>query len=262
MIGRWVVDRLLPIGVHCKGARAVVAATAAAALVFSATACESSDNPDEVTILAAASVSEPFTQLADEPSSDSELAFSFGASSALVEQLRAGARADVLATADTRTMDRAVEAGLISGEPRAFASNELVLAVPAGNPAGVEVLADLARPELRIALCEPQVPCGAVAEEMLASAGVDARPDTLEADAADTVGKLALGEVDVALIYRTDVTDEMEIVDVPQNAKVVTEYLIAVVDGAPNPAGAEDFVAAVTGDTGQRLLTEAGFGKP
>lgn len=262
VIDRGVVARLLSMGVHCKGATTVVAVTAAAALAFSVTACGSSGNPDEVKVLAAASLSEPFTQLADELSSDTELAFSFGASSALVEQLRAGARADVLATADTRTMDRAVEAGVISGEPRAFAGNELVLAVPAGNPAEVQGLADLARPELRVALCEPQVPCGAAAEEMLASAGVDARPDTLEADVTDTAGKLALGEVDAALIYRTDVTGEMEIVDVPPNAKVVTEYMIAVVDGAPNPAGAEDFVAAVTGDTGQRLLAEAGFGTP
>jgi molybdate transport system substrate-binding protein len=215
-----------------------------------------------VTVLAAASLAEPFTELAEEMPGDHEVALSFGASSAIVEQLRAGARADVLATADTRTMGQAVDAGLISGEPVVFARNSLVLAVPAGNPGGVSGLADLARPELRVALCEPQVPCGAAAEQMLANAGVEARPDTLEADATDTAGKLALGEVDAALIYRTDVTGEMEVVDVPPATEVVTEYLIAVVDDAPNPRGAEEFVAAVTGDTGRRVLAEAGFGTP
>lgn len=233
-----------------------------AAVALSAVACSGPAEPDRVTVLAAASLAEPFTSLADELTAEYEVALSFGASSALVEQLRAGARADVLATADTRTMDRAVDAGLIAGEPQIFARNALVLAVPAGNPGSVQELADLARPELRIALCEPQVPCGAAAQRMLANAGVDALPDTLEADATDTAGKLTLGEVDAALIYRTDVTSATEVINVPPDAEVVTEYLIAVVDGATNPTGAEDFVRAVTGDGGRRLLAEAGFDTP
>ncbi|HEX6235072.1 MAG TPA: molybdate ABC transporter substrate-binding protein [Jiangellaceae bacterium] len=215
-----------------------------------------------MTVLAAVSLAGPFTELADEYPGDDEIALSFGASSALVEQLRAGARADVLATADTHTMSRAADAGLVTGDPLVFARNALVLAVPRGNPGGVSGLADLSRDDLRIALCEPQVPCGAAAERMLAMAGVDARPDTLEADARDTAGKLALGEVDAALIYRTDVTSAMETVEVPPDVEVVTEYLIAVVAGAPNPSGAEEFVAAVTGEAGRRVLLEAGFGTP
>jgi molybdate transport system substrate-binding protein len=97
---------------------------------------------------------------------------------------------------------------------------------------------------------------------MLATAEVDARPDTLEADARDTAGKLALGEVDAALIYRTDVTSAMEIVDLPPDAEVVTEYLIAMVDGASNQRGAEEFITAVTGANGRRLLAAAGFDTP
>lgn len=247
------------MGVHCKGAAAAVAA---AAVALGVTACGNAGEPDQVTVLAAASLTEPFTALANELADDGEIAFSFGASSALVEQLRAGAQADVLATADTRTMDSAVEAGLVTGEPVVFAHNSLVLVVTEGNPLGVAGLADLARGELRVALCEPQVPCGAAAEQMLALAGVDASPDTLEADARDTAGKLALGEVDAALIYRTDVTSAMEVVDVPPDVEVVTEYLIAVVDGAPNPRGAEEFVAVVTGEAGRRVLADAGFGTP
>jgi len=254
-----VIQRLLPIGVHCKGAAALLAVTIVA---FSGAACSGTGESDRVTVLAAASLTEPLTMLADEVSENGEIALSFGASSALVEQLRAGAHADVLATADTRTMALAVDAGLVTGEPVVFARNSLVLAVPAGNPGSVSGLADLARDRLRVALCEPQVPCGAAAAQMLAMAGVDARPDTLEADARDTAGKLSLGEVDAALIYRTDVTSAMEIVDVPPEAEVVTEYLIAIVDGASNQRGAEEFITAVTGDTGRRLLAEAGFETP
>ncbi|HEX6325007.1 MAG TPA: molybdate ABC transporter substrate-binding protein [Jiangellaceae bacterium] len=235
---------------------------AGAVVALGSAACSGTADPERVTVLAAASLTEPFTMLADEVFDDGEIALSFSASSALVEQLRAGARADVLATADTRTMAIAVDAGLITGDPIVFARNSLVLAVPAGNPGGVSGLADLARDELRVALCEPQVPCGAAAEQMLATAGVDARPDTLEADARDTAGKLALGEVDAALIYRTDVTSAMEIVGVPPDAEVVTEYLIAMVDGAANERGAEEFITAVTSATGWRLLAEAGFETP
>jgi molybdate transport system substrate-binding protein len=258
-VGMGVLQRLLPVGVHCKGAAALLVG---AIVALGGAACSGAGESERVTVLAAASLTEPFTALADEVSDDGEIAVSFGASSALVEQLRAGARADVLATADTRTMALAVDAGLVTGEPVVFARNSLVLAVPAGNPGSVSGLADLARDELRVALCEPQVPCGAAAEQMLATAGVDARPDTLEADARDTAGKLALGEVDAALIYRTDVTSSMEIVDVPPDAEVVTEYLIAMVDGASNQRGAEEFITAVTGTTGRRLLAEAGFDTP
>ncbi|HEX6338287.1 MAG TPA: molybdate ABC transporter substrate-binding protein [Jiangellaceae bacterium] len=250
---------------HCKRAAALLAG---AVVALGSAACSDTADPDRVTVLAAASLTEPFTMLADEISddddeiSDDDIALSFAASSALVEQLRAGAPADVLATADTRTMALAVDAGLVTGDPVVFASNSLVLAVPAGNPGNVAGLADLSRDELRVALCEPQVPCGAAAEQMLATAGVDARPDTLESDARDTAGKLALGEVDAALIYRTDVTSAMEIVDVPPDAEVVTEYLIAMVDEAPNPRGAEEFITAVTGIDGRRLLVDAGFESP
>lgn len=254
-----VLQRPLPKGVHCKRTATLIAAVMVA---IGATACSSPSEPERVTVLAAASLTEPFTRLADEASDDGEIALSFGASSALVEQLRAGASADVLATADARTMALAVDAGLVTGEPTVFARNSLVLAVPQGNPGEVSGLADLAREELRVALCEPQVPCGAAAEQMLATAGVDARPDTLEADARDTAGKLALGEVDAALIYRTDVSSAMEVVDVPPEAEVVTEYLVAVVDGAPNRRGAEEFIAAVVGPAGRRVLTEAGFDSP
>lgn len=254
-----VAGRVLPIGVHCKGAAAALAAVAVA---VGATACGNAGEADRVTVLAAASLTEPFTELAEEYTGNDGIALSFGASSALVEQLRAGARADVLATADIRTMDRAADAGLVTGDPLVFARNVLVLAVPQGNPGGVSGLADLARDELRVALCEPAVPCGAAAKQMLAIAGVDARPDTLEADARDTAGKLALGEVDAALIYRTDVTSAMEVVEVPPEVEVVTEYLIAVIAGAPNSRGAEEFVAVVTGEAGRRVLLDAGFGTP
>ncbi|NIW33555.1 MAG: molybdate ABC transporter substrate-binding protein, partial [Actinobacteria bacterium] len=214
--------------------------------------------------LAAASLTQPFERLGAHLEDDGfPVAFSFGGSSALVAQARSGAEADVLATADAQTMQAAEDAGVLASEPRVFARNRLTIAVPEGNPGDVTGLADdLSRPDLQVALCEPQVPCGAASQRLLEIAGVEARPDTLESDVKAAAGKVELGEVDAALVYRTDVTDRMEQIDVPEADQVVNEYLIAVLAAAPDPSGAESFIDAVTGEDGRRLLAEAGFELP
>lgn len=235
----------------------------AVAAVLIAAACGGGSTDSQVTVLAAASLTEPFEELGEQFAADGvPVTFSFGGSSALVEQARSGARADVLATADARTMEVAVEAGVVESEPQVFARNRLTIAVPEGNPGGVTGLADLARPELRVALCEPQVPCGAASERLLEVAGIEARPDTWESDVKAAAGKVALGEVDAAVVYRTDITGQTERVDVPEAEQVVNEYLIAVLADAPDPAGGEAVVDAVTGEDGRRLLAEAGFEVP
>ena len=219
-------------------------------------------------MLAAASLTDVFQALADELANefpDLEITFSFGPSSGLVEQVLAGAPADLLATADSATMDKAISGGAVEGDPVVFAHNTLILAVPAGNPGGITSLADLAREELRIALCEPQVPCGAATERLLDIAGVTAEPDTLEGDVRDTTGKVALGEVDAALIYRTDaaaMADEIDTIDVPEAGGVVNEYPVAVLSGVANRPGADAFVQALTGELGRQVLDEAGFVRP
>jgi molybdate transport system substrate-binding protein len=114
-------------------------------------------------------------------------------------------------------------------------------------------------------LCEPQVPCGAATERLLDIAGVTAEPDTLEGDVRDTTGKVALGEVDAALIYRTDaaaMADEIDTIDVPEAGGVVNEYPVAVLSGVANRPGADAFVQALTGELGRQVLDEAGFVRP
>ncbi|SEF17557.1 molybdate ABC transporter substrate-binding protein [Jiangella alba] len=221
-----------------------------------------------VTVLAAASLTESFETLSDQLADqypDLEIVYSFGPSSGLVEQVLAGAPADVLATADTKTMDEAVAGGVVDGEPSVFARNTLALAVPAGNPGGVTGLADLANPDLRIAICEPQVPCGGAAQRLLDAAGVTAAPDTLTTDVKEAASLVALGEADAALIYLTDAAaegDAVETVDVPESDSVVNDYPVAVLTDAPNPDGAQAVLDAITGEPGQSILGEAGFLSP
>lgn len=253
------------------GVVAVMAATVlvGAACGGSATAPASGDTPSgTVTVLAAASLTEPFERLADrlgEEYPDLEVVFSFGPSSGLVEQVVSGAPADVLATADNATMDNAVAADVVDGEPAVFARNTLTLVVPAGNPGDVTGLPDLAREDLRVAICEPQVPCGTAAGRLLAAAGVVAAPDTLTTDVKEAAALVALGEADAALIYRTDAVaegDAVETVPAPDSDAVVNDYPVAVLADAPNPSGARAVVAAITGELGRSILAEAGFLEP
>lgn len=221
-----------------------------------------------LTVLAAASLTEAFEDLADrlaERYPDLEIVYSFGPSSGLAQQVLAGAPADVLVTADTETMDAVVEAGATDGAPRVIARNTMTLVTPPDDPGRVSGLADLARRDLRVAICEPQVPCGSAAQTLLAEAGVDAAPDTLATDVKDALSLVTLGEVDAALVYQTDtvaVGGAVRVVAVAQTESVVNDYPAVVLADARNLEAARAFVDALTSELGRSALTAAGFVDP
>jgi molybdate transport system substrate-binding protein len=220
-----------------------------------------------LTVFAAASLTETFDALAARFESEHpgvDVVLNFGGSSSLATQITEGAPADVFAAADQSTMETVVEAG-DAGDPVVFTTNTLVLVTPAGNPAGVTSLADLADPDLAIALCDPAVPCGSAAQRLLARVGVVARPDTLEEDVKAVLTKVELGEADAGLVYVTDAHAKgstVELIDVPEAQQVTNRYPIAVVTGAPNPDAARAWVDYVLSDEGQAVLSEAGFLAP
>jgi molybdate transport system substrate-binding protein len=146
-----------------------------------------------------------------------------------------------------------------------FVRNSLEIAVPAGNPAGVTGLTDFARKPLTIALCAPEVPCGAAATRVFEIAGITPAPDTLEADVKATLAKVTLGEVDAALVYKTDVQAagrKVEGIDFPEAARAVNDYPIAVLDDSRNAATAQAFVDLVRSAAGGAVLSAAGFDLP
>jgi molybdate transport system substrate-binding protein len=162
-------------------------------------------------------------------------------------------------------MQQVASSGSVEGRPTVFARNRLAIAVPADNPGRVEALRDLARPGLVVALCAPDVPCGAAAASALHAAGVRASVDTYEDDVKAALTRVRLGEVDAALVYRTDVRaagSDVRGIDFPQAAAATTDYLIARLTGAPNPSGAAAFVALVQSRAGQAALARAGFERP
>ncbi|MFP5321570.1 MAG: molybdate ABC transporter substrate-binding protein [Acidimicrobiia bacterium] len=236
---------------------------AMAVAVLAGGACGGAREPD-LTVLAAASLTDAFEEIAAEFEADRDVdvTLSFGASSSLREQILEGAPADVFASAGSGPVEALVQAGEV-GEPATFARNRLAIAVPAGNPAGVRSLEDLADGSLLLGVCAPEVPCGALARTVLEAAGVAAEPDTEEPDVRALLTKVEEAELDAGLVYVTDVLaagDAVEAVDLPGDAS--TAYPIAVVDGAGATDLASDFVDFVLGEDGQRILREAGFGAP
>ncbi|XVV07412.1 molybdate ABC transporter substrate-binding protein [Actinosynnema sp. CA-248983] len=224
--------------------------------------------PSEVTVFAAASLTESFTALGEDFEAANpgiEVKFNFGGSSALAQQLNQGAPADVFASAAPANMRQVVDTGTITATPTTFARNTLQIVVPRGNPGGVSGLGDFGRAGLKIALCAEQVPCGAAARKVLAAALVVAAPDTLEQDVKAALTKVSLGEVDAALVYRTDVRaagDKVEGLDFPEAGQAVNDYPIAPLAKARNAAGATAFIDFVRSEKGRAVLAEAGFALP
>jgi molybdate transport system substrate-binding protein len=162
-------------------------------------------------------------------------------------------------------MKTVTDAGNGDGAPVTFARNQLVIAVPNGNPKGIKGLADLTKPGVKVALCAVQVPCGAAANKALDAASVTLTPVTLEQDVKAALSKVKLGEVDAALVYRTDAkaaASDVDGVEFPESAGAINDYPIVVVKNAPNKAGAQAFVAYVRSDKGRTVLTQAGFQAP
>nr|WP_311445725.1 molybdate ABC transporter substrate-binding protein [Frankia nepalensis] len=221
-----------------------------------------------LTVFAAASLTETFTDLADKfeaahPGADVKL--NFAASSALAQQITSGAPADVFASASNSTMKQVTDAGLTVGTPAVFVRNSMEIAVPPDNPAGITSLADLAKPGVKVALCEEQVPCGATALAALKKAGVTVQPATLGQDVKSVLTLVELGEVDAALVYRTDVAaagDKARGIEIPDAQNASTDYPIAALTDSEHPEAAKAFVDFVLSATGTEVLTKAGFSQP
>jgi molybdate transport system substrate-binding protein len=220
-----------------------------------------------VTVFAAASLTEAFGALArqfEDAHPGLAVKLNFGASSALAFQIEQGAPADVFASASDRNMAQVVTAEAATA-PEIFARNAMQLAVPQGNPGGVTGVADLARPGVKVALCQSQVPCGVTAQQVFDKAGIRVRPVTLERDVKSALIKVQTGEVDVAVVYRTDVRaagDKVQGIEIPDALNASTEYPIAVLGAARNPAAARAFTEYVLSSTGRGVLAAAGFGTP
>ncbi|MEU6723667.1 molybdate ABC transporter substrate-binding protein [Nonomuraea wenchangensis] len=222
---------------------------------------------EQVTVFAAASLTGTFTELGktfEAAHPGTTVRFNFGSSATLAQQIVQGAPADVFAAASPATMKTVTDASL-AASPVTFVRNKLQIAVPKDNPAKVDELKDLTDVKVKVALCAEQVPCGAAAVKALDAAGLKVTPVTLEQDVKATLTKVELGEVDAALVYRTDViasAGKVTGIDFPEADQAVNDYPIATLVKAPAGDLAGRFVDLVLSQQGKDVLTKAGFEAP
>jgi molybdate transport system substrate-binding protein len=225
------------------------------------------DPPDTLLVSAAASLTDVFAVFEEDfeathPGVD--VILNLGATSTLTRQLVEGAPADVFASADLAHMDVVEEAGLVGGEPSVFATNRLEIAVGEGNPTAVTGLADLAEEDRAVGLCAPTVPCGRLAREALATAGISPALDSEEPNVRALLTKIAVGDLDVGIVYRSDVVADprVEGIAIPEEVNPVNQYAVAALARSEHPELAEEFVEYVLSPRGRDVLESAGFGLP
>jgi len=239
-------------------------AVAPALLVLLLPLAACGDDEQTLTVLAAASLTDVFVELegAFEDAHDVDVQLSFGSSTDLAEQVADGAPGDVLATADETSMQVAEDAG-VTGDVETFATNELVLVTPPGNPAGIESLADLT--DATWVRCADEVPCGKVALAVLDANGVTAEPASLEVDVRSVLAKVTSDEADAGLVYATDAVaagDDVATVEIPGAEDRLTSYAVTTLEQAEDAGLAQEWVDLLRSDGGRRVLEDAGFGSP
>lgn len=237
---------------------------AVCALLIVISGCASPPGSDRLLVFAAASLKTPFAEIGDRftaanPGTAVEL--SFAGSADLLTQLTQGADADVYASADTPTMDRAAGFGLLDGQPAAFATNTLTIAVAPGNPKAIRSFQDLRA--VSVVICAPQVPCGAALPRLQRETGVDLAPVSEESSVTDVLNRVTSATADAGLVYLTDAlaaAGDVTAVAFPEAASAVNTYQIAILRQSRNAALASAFVNFVTGPVGREVLASAGFG--
>ena len=236
------------------------------ALVTAGCDSEGDAGDEELIVFAAASLTEPFGTLADRFEKENpgvEVTTSFDSSSTLAAQVIAGAPADVVATADREPMRILEQDGLLSDAPVIFARNEIALVVPPGNPAGIDDITDLQSADFVI--CARSAPCGALALDALAEAGVTRDPSSLVVDVKAVLNKVVLDEADAGIVYASDVVaagDSVLQIPLEERYQEQADDPIAVVARSSQQDLAREFIDLVLSPEGQEVLREAGFEPP
>jgi molybdate transport system substrate-binding protein len=228
-----------------------------------------------LTVYAAASLTEALTEMgkAFEASHPGvSVIFNFGGSQNLRTQIEQGAPADVFASANTKEMDTLVTGNFVTADaPKIFLTNQLVVILPKGNPAGLASLEDLSKPGLKLVLAAEEVPAGRYArqilEELNALFGADYKEKVLsnvvsnEDNIRQAVTKVQLGEADASIVYVSDVVavPELQKIEILADMNVIAEYPMASLTASANRDLANEFIEYALSTEGQSILKKWGF---
>jgi len=260
----------------------LILAGCAAPTFTSAPTQESTDESagtTELTIFAASSLADAFNEMGTQFEAEHPgvtMTFNYGSSSQLATQLTEGAPADIFASANSKQMQIAQDAGRIEGDPQIFLTNKLVVIVPSDNPAGIQTLADLAKPGVKLVVAAAGVPVRDYTDQMLEKLVSDSSYGQAYSDAfyknvvseednvRQVAAKIALGEGDAALVYTSDVTPDIESqvmqIEVPDEFNVVASYPIAQIKDSEHADLVAAFIEYVLSADGQVILAKWGFG--
>uniref|UniRef100_UPI00342A80C8 molybdate ABC transporter substrate-binding protein n=1 Tax=Streptomyces sp. NPDC048506 TaxID=3155028 RepID=UPI00342A80C8 len=260
-------------------ARRAAAALVTAALLVPLAACGKDDaKQDEgakksggstaevdLTVLAASSLTDVFKKAGaayEKEHPGTKLTFSFAGSQELAAQVKNGAPADALVTADTKTMD-----GLKAdaGTPTVIAKNRLVIATGEGNPKKITGLKNLTDSKLKVVLAASEVPVGRYSKQVLDAQKLTVKPVSQEPNVRAVLSKVELGEADAGLVYKTDAASapkKVDAVDIPDAQNAIASYPAATLKGSQHAAAAAAFVKWLSTPEAQKILQQAGFQKP
>jgi molybdate transport system substrate-binding protein len=230
----------------------------------------------ELTVFAAASLTEPFTEIGKKLETSHpglKIVYNFGGSPALRTQLEQGAHADVFVSADGAQMELAKKSGVIQGETPVFIKNRLVVIVPNTNPGKVTEFRDLAKPGLKLDLANPKVPVGNYSRQAISKASIEYGADfeqralgniiSEEENVKQVVTKVQLGEADAGIVYISDVTPKVSkdvpTVPIPDAYNQIATYPISLTKGVKNRTAADAFIAFVMSAEGQAVLKTHNF---
>lgn len=255
------------------------AAVLTAALLVPLAACGNEDGKDDsgkkaagaaapkadLTVLAASSLTDVFETAGaayEKEHPGTKVTFSFAGSQELAAQVKQGAPADALVTADTKTMDGL---GSDTGKPSVIAKNRLVIAVGEGNPKKVAELKDLSDSKLKVVLAASEVPVGRYSKQILDDQKIDVKPVSQEPNVRAVLSKVELGEADAGLVYKTDAATapkKVDALEIPDGQNAIAEYPAATLKTSKHAQAASAFVKWLSTPAAQKILQDAGFEKP
>jgi molybdate transport system substrate-binding protein len=227
----------------------------------------------EITVFAAASLTDAMEAMQQGFATfrpGDTLAPVFAASGTLLTRMGSGEACDVFLSADTDTMNAAVDKRRVDPASRVvFASNTLVLAVPAGNPAHINGLDALSQGGVRrIGVGNPEsVPAGRYANRALQQKALwYALTSKLVyyPSVRHVLAALKNGDIDAGFVYATDAAIAGKAVDIAATIPLSPPiaYAAAISAKTNDRQAAAAFLTYLASPEAKAILTRFGFTAP